>query len=432
MLHIVGAGLAGLACAVDAVVAGLPVRLYEAAPQAGGRCRSFHDSTLDRVIDNGNHLILGANRAAFRYLDRIGARDRLTGIEPSSVPFLDLASGESWRVSAGWSTLGRALSGRGVLVPGGTWSEFARLWRLFRAPENAIVVDALGPEGALYWKLWIPLSVAALNTAPDEAAASLLWPVVARTLLAGSDACRPYIAREGLGAALIDPAVDWLAKRGANLATGMRVNALNFDGKRLAALGCDGQQIALAAGDAVVLAVPPANANALVPGLGAPEETRAIVNTHFRLERPAALPFGAPLLGLLGGEAEWLFLRGDVLSVTVSAADAIAAKPAEEIAALMWRDVTRAIGQLGALLPPVRVIKEKRATPAQTPEFARSRLPAKTRWQNLFLAGDWTATGLPATIEGAIASGQEAALQVVSTQGAGVTSGRDAIRKDQA
>jgi squalene-associated FAD-dependent desaturase len=430
MLHIIGAGLAGLACAVEAVAAGLPVRLYEAAPRAGGRCRSFHDATLDRVIDNGNHLLLGANFAAFRYLDRVGARARLAGVEPPSVPFHDLASGATWRVGADRPALGRALAGRGVLVPGGTWRELARLWRLYRADTEASVADALGPDGALYRSLWRPLAIAGLNTAPEEASARLLWPVVARTLFGGSAACRPYVARDGLGPALIDPAVEWLAVRGVRINCGARASALDFAAGRLAAIAFGAERVTLAPGDAAVLAVPPANANALLPGLGAPEDTRAIVNTHFRLDRPAALPGGAPLLGLLGGEAEWLFLRGDVVSVTVSAADALAARPAEEIAARLWRDVARALGLSAAPQPPARVIKEKRATPAQTPGFARARPGVATRWPNLFLAGDWTATGLPATIEGAIASGQAATARVVSTRDAGVASGRGRTRKD--
>lgn len=85
-VHIVGAGLAGLACAVRLAGRGVPVALYEATDHAGGRARSFHDATLDRVIDNGNHLMLAGNRSVMAYLDAIGARDTLIAPEDPAIP----------------------------------------------------------------------------------------------------------------------------------------------------------------------------------------------------------------------------------------------------------------------------------------------------------------------------------------------------------
>jgi uncharacterized protein with NAD-binding domain and iron-sulfur cluster len=115
------------------------------------------------------------------------------------------------------------------------------------------------------------------------------------------------------------------------------------------------------------------------------------------------------LLGLLGGTAEWLFLREDLASLTVSAADGLADEPSEAIAARFWRDTARALGLPAEPQAPVRIVKERRATFAQTPDQEARRPAAATRWPNLFLAGDWTATGLPATIEGAVRSGERAA-----------------------
>ena len=96
--HIVGAGLAGLAAAVRLCDASHRVRVYEAAPQAGGRCRSFYEPALERWIDNGNHLILSANNEIFAYLDAIGARGALQGPDHAIFPFLDLKRGLKWAV----------------------------------------------------------------------------------------------------------------------------------------------------------------------------------------------------------------------------------------------------------------------------------------------------------------------------------------------
>ena len=117
---------------------------------------------------------------------------------------------------------------------------------------------------------------------------------------------------------------------------------------------------------------------------------------------------------MLGGVAEWLFLRGAVVSVTVSAADALAVRPADEIGARLWQDVARAL-TLDGPVPPFRIVKERRATFAQTPSAMHRRPPTETHLANLVLAGDWTATGLPATIESAIRSGHKAAAAVSAT-----------------
>ena len=143
----------------------------------------------------------------------------------------------------------------------------------------------------------------------------------------------------------------------------------------------------------------------LVPGLTVPNEFRAIVNAHFKMPAPAGAP---PMLGVIGGTAEWIFTFPDRISVTVSGADAIVDQDREDLAIRIWADVAKALG-ISAAMPAWQIVKEKRATFAATPAQDARRPAAKTRWRNLFLAGDWTETGLPATIEGAVRSGETAA-----------------------
>jgi len=95
-VHVVGAGLAGLSAAVTLAGRGVPVVLSDAARQAGGRCRSYHDGVLDMEIDNGNHLVLSGNPAVGRYLSAIGAEDRVSGPSRAEFPFFDLATGRTW------------------------------------------------------------------------------------------------------------------------------------------------------------------------------------------------------------------------------------------------------------------------------------------------------------------------------------------------
>jgi hypothetical protein len=153
-----------------------------------------------------------------------------------------------------------------------------------------------------------------------------------------------------------------------------------------------------------------------LPGLAAPEDSRPIVNGHIRLAQTPPLAPGMtaerPFLGLVGGAAQWLFLRGDVVSLTVSAAAELVERSNEEIAARFWADTARALDLNPADTPTIRIVKERRATFAQTPEALGRRAPARTRWSNLALAGDWTDTGFPATIESAVRSGRAAARVV--------------------
>jgi squalene-associated FAD-dependent desaturase len=409
VVHVVGAGLAGLAAALRLSERGVPVRLYEAAQQAGGRCRSYHDRTLDRVIDNGNHLLLSGNRAAQDYLAAIGSSDSLLGPPDARFPFLDLASGERWTVRPNRGRLPLWIAQPARRVAGTGLRDYLGIWRLARAAAGDTVADCLRPEGTLWRRFWDPLARAILNTPPELGSARLLWTALRQSFAAGGAGCRPLIARTSLAASLIEPALRRLSERRVPVAFGQRLRALTRPDERVRGLDFGPQQVVLAAADQVILALPPGQTGALLPEIPVPAGSHAIVNGHFRLSAPPRLPQGAPLLGLIGGTAEWLFVRDEIVSLTVSAADALVDQPAEAIAARLWADTASALGLPPEPQPPARIVKERRATFAQTPAAEALRPPPETRWANLLLAGDWTATGLPATIEGALRSGRRAA-----------------------
>lgn len=411
-VHVVGAGLAGLSAALDLVDAGARVALHEAAPQAGGRCRSFHDPILDRTIDNGGHVVLGANTAAFAFLDRIGARDALSGPTPAAFPFLDLATGENWAIRPNAGPLPWWIMAPGRRVPGTRPADYAEALNLYFADPSETVARRLDPDGPLYKALWEPLCVAALNTDPREAAAKPLARVLAESFGKGEAACRPHVARAGLSAAFVEPALSALRAKQTEIRYGVPLEAMGAAGGRIVRLRFADGEIDCAK-TCVILALPPAALARLLPDLPLPLEASPIVNVHFRLPGPVVLPGGRDLLGLIGGTAQWLIARGDVVSVTVSAADALVDRPGEAIAAALWRDVATAMGLPPFPVPPFRTIKERKATLRLTPGMEALRCGPLTATQNLFLAGDWTQTGLPPTIEGAIRSGRAASRAVL-------------------
>jgi squalene-associated FAD-dependent desaturase len=402
---VVGAGLAGLAAALSLAGAGWAVTIHEAAPAAGGRCRSYFDRELGCRIDNGNHLLLSGNRFAASYLEEIGARDTMTGPAHPCFPFLDLATGARWTVRPNAGPLPWWLMHPGRRVPGTGLRDLPALLALLRARAEATVAEVL-PRGPLGRCLLEPLAIAALNTPPASASARLLAAVLRDSLARGGSACLPLVPRVGLSESFVDPALARLRGLGATLRLGHRITGLAVGDASVTALASAEGTTPLAAEDRVVLAVPPAAASVLLPGLIVPDAFEAILNLHFRLD---AAPGEAGFVGLIGGTAEWVFVKPGIVSVTVSAASRLAEHPAEALVATIWPEVRAALCLPHGPPPPWRVVREKRATFAATPAQDARRPPARTHLRNLVLAGDWTATGLPATIEGAIKSGRGAA-----------------------
>jgi hydroxysqualene dehydroxylase len=404
-VHIIGAGLAGLAAAVRLVKQSVRATVYEATNQAGGRCRSYHDPALGIMIDNGNHLLLSGNRAALGYLETIGGRDCLAGPASASFPFVDLATKERWTLRANDGRIPWWIFDRNRRVPGTRARDYLSILRLLRAAPGATIGEAIDCKGPLYDRLIGPLLLAALNTEPSASSASLAAAVIRETLAAGGRSYRPLFARDGLSAAFVEPALRFIEANGGKVVFGERLRALTCDVDRATGLDFGDLSVPLRPGDAVVVAVPPVVATSLIPDLTVPTEFRAIVNAHFRLAPPAGL---APMTGIINGTAEWLFAFPDRLSVTISSGDRLLDTPREELAALIWREVAEIAGIAGSL-PPWQIVRERRATFAALPREDAKRPGLQTRWNNVLLAGDWTATGLPATIEGAIRSGNRAA-----------------------
>lgn len=415
-VRIIGAGMAGLSAAVALARAGVATELIDGAAQAGGRCRSYHDPQLGRTIDNGNHLVLSGNAAVARYLATIDASDRLSGPDHAEFAFVDMRTSprhlapirhprESWTVRLNDGRIPWWVLDRNRRVPGTTLRDYLGLSALLGGRADQTVADRIAPSGRVWDSLLEPILLAALNTEAAAGSAKLAAAVIRESLGKGGRATRPRIAEPTLAAAFVDPAMEWLAGQGSTSTLGRRLRGVRFERDRVAALDFGGGEEVVGPGDTVILAVPPWVAASLVPGLTVPDAFRAIVNAHFAYAPPPGTP---PMLGVLGGTAEWIFAFADRLSVTVSAADHLVDTDRLELAKRFWAEIA-AIHGLPTDLPPWQIVKEKRATFAATPAQDAKRPPAATRWCNLFLAGDWTQTGLPATIEGAIRSGETAA-----------------------
>jgi len=416
-VHVIGAGLAGLSAAITATGAGRAVTLYEATAAGGGRCRSYFDPELGVRLDNGNHLLLSGNKSAFAYIDAIGARDRITGPRTPVFPFRDLKTGREWTLRPSRGRIPWWVLFADRRVPKATATEHLQIRKLGREWDDTVMSETMR-HSSLYWLLLEPLSIAALNTRPHEALACLFGAVLRETLLKGGKACLPRVPKEGLSEALVDPAVATLRQRGTEILFNRRIAGLTVERGRVTAFGTSEGEVALDPDDQVVLAVPPWIAGELLPDLTVPNAFESILNVHFKIVvQPEPDVAEAGFVGLINGTAEWIFFRPGHISVTVSAANKLIDRPAEDLALMIWLNVVKALDLEGAMaddMPPFRVIKERRATIVANVVQEERRPGARTDIANLTLAGDWTDTRLPGTIEGAIRSGVTAVNAILN------------------
>jgi squalene-associated FAD-dependent desaturase len=408
-VHIIGAGLSGLAAAARLAGGTRQIVVHEAASCAGGRCRSYYDHNTGMTIDNGTHLVLSGNEAVLSYATIIGAREQLRGPEEAVFSFLDLANDERWTLRFSAGRIPWWLFDKERRVPQTAALDYLPLARLAFAADDRRIDEVIDCHGPLYERLLRPLLLAALNVAPAEGSAKLAGAILRETVGLGGRACEPLLARGGLGSAFVDPALAYLRRR--NVAVRFEDELIGFDlsDRQVEQLRFADRSEPLGDEDFVVLAVPPPIAGRLLPGISVPTSFRGIINAHFRIDPPPRLP---PMLGIINGTAEWIFSLPGRIAVTISNADRLLDLNREEVARLIWSDVEAAAGFHSTPLPAWQLVRERRATFAATPEQNALRPPAQTEWDNLLLAGDWTATGLPATLEGAVRSGFRAAEMI--------------------
>ncbi len=406
VVHVVGAGVSGLAAARTLAASGqCDVVLHEAKPHAGGRRRSFYDEALGFDIDTGNFPLLSCWTSALSLIEAAGARREWWEDPDPGVAFADLASGERWRITpnAGripWWLLNAKR--RGLRL---TWDDYWSARRLLWAP-SAATVASLGPrsEPAME-RLWRPLTLAALNCAPETASGRLAGGVLREFLNAGGSGARLMVPISSFGRAFVDPLVRLLQRDGAIVRFERKLTGLDRGEDRVQGLEFEHDRIDLGPRDALILATPGPFAATLIPGLNAPLGVSASLTVHFA----APSPRGAPMiLGVLNGAFHWLFCYRDRISVTIKDAGARIEESRLAVADECWRGVAALTG-LSDARPAWRVVHSRRSSVLATPEETARRPPCRTPWRNLFLAGGYVSGPLPDCVEAGARSGETAA-----------------------
>ena len=422
---IVGGGLSGLAAAVDLAAAGVPVLLLEQKPAPGGRARSFVDAATGDEVDNGQHLLIAGYTHTLAFLERVGSR-RLVDVQHRPViPFHHPVRGfVDFRLPALpsplhmlWGVLRTPLlsiRNRLALLRGGA---ALRLEHAESADGMTIAgwLDAHGQPEEVRRCFWEPLAVAIMNERIERAPARLFLDALRQAFLRHRRDAALVFPRAGLSRLFAEPACAFIAEHGGEV----RCNA---DVVRIAIAGGLAKEVVLKSGETLrspvlVLAVPPDRAGSLVPGImGTPVGTQHAVSLQGSRPSPILSMhlwmnpdfMKQEVLGLIGRRIHWVFRKERHLSVVISAAYDFVDLSNEELVTIALEDLREVFG--GSVPVPSHsvVIREKKATFLPR-DGASSRPGPRTGVENLFLAGDWTDTGLPATIEGAILSGQAAA-----------------------
>ncbi len=429
---VIGAGYAGLAAAAELILRGHDVTLLESRALLGGRAHSFADSKSGQILDNGQHILMGCYHDTLALLRQLGVEERLYSPPGLQVPFV--------------SEKGRSVLAATLPAPFHLLSALLRYGELSLADKTAAIRLAiklrLGRRPRLKesveawlkrWKqtpniiraLWEPLCIAALNEPVATASGRLFATVIRRSFLGGADDSKILLSRVGLSELFAPEVRRLLEMCRSSVRLQTPVAGLRFEGSMLREIRLnDGSSFQP---DAVVSALPWHVLRALLPAESKLAQScrqiqdAPIVSLHLWMDRPV---LHEPLVGLLDSPVHWAFSRdhihgaeagqsGHVITAVVSGARDLVEKSATELEDITIKEMERFIPEMrGARVLHRMVYKARSATFAATPEPEEHRPKTNPEWYNFWLAGDWTDTGLPATIEGAVVSGRRAAQAV--------------------
>jgi hydroxysqualene dehydroxylase len=430
---IIGGGLSGLAAAVELVSNGVDVALFEQSPRLGGRCYSYIDSKTGDVVENGQHVLLGAYHNTLRYLKMVGTRDCLHHERRLVLPFHHPTKGRAvfalsslpkpFHLTAGMLKCKLlSFNDRQKLLKVGF--ELNGWNSELEKKLSTLTIDqwltGLHQSEEAKQSFWYPVAISVMNESPQKASALLF----ARSLKAA------FMGKKSDSAFLI-PSIGQteLYASGAEMILKNKKSKFFLNTEVQTILVENSKAIGLQIGDGktvrannIISAVPYFSLHGLIPNKFRSEtpfadlhrfESSAIISIHLWFDQDI---MDVPYIGLIGKDIQWIFNRRRImkvennktgyLSAVISAANDFVNLSKAELVAMALNNLREAFPESGqANLIHSIVIKEKRATFSPTNDVECFRPTTESPIRNLFLAGDWTATGLPPTIEGAVLSG---------------------------
>ena len=443
---VLGGGLAGMAAACHLIDEGWQVTLVEKRPYLGGRVFSFTDRETGQIVDNGQHVFLGCCDYYMDFLKKIGTLNRTYLQERTSVEVIS-PGGPSGRIAAGrlpkpLHMLPSFLAYRHL----GLWDKLTAAYALLRLNRTDRTKPGLQQETFAHWlrrhrqtqraidNFWNLIVMPCVNDDVEDVSAAMGIMIFQEGLLKSPQSSCIGYAREGLSTLMGDAAKAYLETNGATVITGQSATSLqlnddaNSDEPRISAVQLGNDDTLQA--DAYVSALPLANLTPLLPQPLAETpffaslqnlQTAPIVNVYLWYDRPV---MEQDFVAVVDSPLQWVFNKtaimgrndaeGQYVTVSLSAAFDYVNQPKDALQQMCIEAMKDAFPKAkSARVTRCLVVKQENATFRCLPGSDRSRPPAQTPVQNLFLAGDWTDTGWPSTMESAVRSGVAAAKAVL-------------------
>lgn len=428
-ITVIGGGLAGLSAAVFLAEKGFNINLFEASPRLGGRVYSFFDKSCGLKLDNGQHILASWYKNTFEYLRFIGSYEKLKFQKQLEIMFAD-SSGRKYKLKAAKLPPPLHLAG-GIMKYSalGIKDKLAVLRMVNFIKKNIISESELKESNTdrlfvlsrqtnkaidYFWK---PFIIAVFNAEPKNTSAFMFAEMISTGFIKKGGA-ELVLPNGFLSDIFIEPAVKFLENSSANIKTNNGISEIKFKDNAVTSIIAKDNTVIKS--DFYISAVPFFNFNKLfndefLTGQNIILKSSPIVNIHLKFDKDIDSLFTQGFAGLLGTQSQWVFrVTKDQLCVVISSAAATAEMTKEDIIDLAVNELKKCIPEFKSLkVTSARVLKEMRATFVPDKDSLNGRPESKTSVTNLFLAGDWTNTGLPATIEGAVKSGKTASNEIL-------------------
>ena len=273
--------------------------------------------------------------------------------------------------------------------------------------KNNTTVDELVGRSKIFTTFWEPFTLAVMNTSPDYATAKVLSNVLKETLFKGKKNCLIYQPIKNWGESLIDPAVRFIKKNKVRINFNETLRKVYTRQGKIEELVFTNKKVKIKDGERVVFAIPPSNIVKLFPEFSLPCDYNTILNIHYKVSFKNQKLFKNEILGFINTISQWVFVKKNCISITVSDANKFNSLDSDKITKEVWKEVCTFLGK-NIQYENAKIIKEKKATYIQSPKNNALIQKFNEKKINNIFAGDWTQNTLPCTIEASILSGKKA------------------------
>lgn len=394
-----------MSAAVHSLKKNYKVYLFESSNFPGGRCRSFYEKRLNQEIDNGNHLVFTANENFYELCKIIKSTDTIKTLPPN-LNFFNLNNNSHWSIDLSKISSLRLLLGKNKPIPNSSFIDYLSILKFLFVNRHRTVSEIIGGSN-IFSTLWDPLTIGVMNTSSNYASAKVLSNVLKKTVLRGDKYCYIYQPKINWNKTLIQPTINFLNNHGCRVQYKSMLRKIDVLDNAVTRLYFTNQVVDVLKNEIVVLSIPPSNLQKLLPQYTFPSSYNSIVNVHYKLNRNLKKKFKHSIIGFIESNTQWIFIKKNHISITISNANYLNSYNTEEIATLVWKEVCKYLN-LKIGIPDYQVVKEKKATVVQSPKNFDIVEKIKNLPNNLRISGDWTQSDLPCTIEGSILSGRKA------------------------